>query len=264
MRRARQVRQPGAEQAVAALQPMIEKARWSGGGDGGEPQRQPRELYGHGIHVDAVETALCDEPSHRRAIGFVDLARKAAPFAYQRRLVRAGEKSTGGHQERAAAHRRVDDAQPEDAIGQRVARERRERAPHEIFGNRLRRVEGAGGLAHARPRLERDRMSAATASRRRHPLHARLVVEQRFVHRTELLDTKIAIRDPPAARSGDRGSGRQREYRVRRSGVIQIPPLGQGRSEEHTSELQSLAYLVCRLLLEKKKKKPIKYTLIRL
>src|SRR2546425_7444354 len=27
----------------------------------------------------------------------------------------------------------------------------------------------------------------------------------------------------------------------------------QARSEEHTSELQSLAYLVCRLLLEKKK-----------
>src|SRR5687767_15771855 len=29
------------------------------------------------------------------------------------------------------------------------------------------------------------------------------------------------------------------------------------RSEEHTSELQSLAYLVCRLLLEKKKKRHI-------
>src|SRR5437016_6857566 len=29
----------------------------------------------------------------------------------------------------------------------------------------------------------------------------------------------------------------------------------QGRSEEHTSELQSLTNLVCRLLLEKKKKK---------
>src|SRR2546425_7575626 len=28
-----------------------------------------------------------------------------------------------------------------------------------------------------------------------------------------------------------------------------------GRSEEHTSELQSLAYLVCRLLLEKKTRK---------
>src|SRR3989441_8556280 len=36
-----------------------------------------------------------------------------------------------------------------------------------------------------------------------------------------------------------------------------LRPLGDddARSEEHTSELQSLAYLVCRLLLEKKKKK---------
>src|SRR2546425_8993446 len=32
-------------------------------------------------------------------------------------------------------------------------------------------------------------------------------------------------------------------------------PLSPGRSEEHTSELQSLAYLVCRLLLEKKKRR---------
>src|SRR2546430_12783273 len=31
---------------------------------------------------------------------------------------------------------------------------------------------------------------------------------------------------------------------------------GGGRSEEHTSELQSQSNLVCRLLLEKKKKKP--------
>src|SRR3989441_7458801 len=35
------------------------------------------------------------------------------------------------------------------------------------------------------------------------------------------------------------------------------------RSEEHTSELQSLAYLVCRLLLEKKKKKTINGRLTR-
>src|SRR3712207_7838314 len=32
------------------------------------------------------------------------------------------------------------------------------------------------------------------------------------------------------------------------------PALGDARSEEHTSELQSRQYLVCRLLLEKKKK----------
>src|SRR2546425_8390976 len=41
------------------------------------------------------------------------------------------------------------------------------------------------------------------------------------------------------------------------SGSLLHPPLGlKVRSEEHTSELQSLAYLVCRLLLEKKKKLP--------
>src|SRR5262245_62725535 len=33
------------------------------------------------------------------------------------------------------------------------------------------------------------------------------------------------------------------------------PPMRRARSEEHTSELQSLRHLVCRLLLEKKKKK---------
>src|SRR5256885_6177700 len=36
--------------------------------------------------------------------------------------------------------------------------------------------------------------------------------------------------------------------------------LGQHRSEEHTSELQSPCNLVCRLLLEKKKKPPFFFT----
>src|SRR3712207_7109662 len=37
--------------------------------------------------------------------------------------------------------------------------------------------------------------------------------------------------------------------------LVDQPPLPHARSEEHTSELQSRQYLVCRLLLEKKKKK---------
>src|SRR2546425_6589099 len=41
----------------------------------------------------------------------------------------------------------------------------------------------------------------------------------------------------------------------RRCKVEDQAPSQSLRSEEHTSELQSLAYLVCRLLLEKKKKK---------
>src|SRR5205823_10854565 len=46
-------------------------------------------------------------------------------------------------------------------------------------------------------------------------------------------------------------SGRQTD----RADTFAVPRGFSGlRSEEHTSELQSLAYLVCRLLLEKKKK----------
>src|SRR5687767_15757743 len=46
------------------------------------------------------------------------------------------------------------------------------------------------------------------------------------------------------------------------NGIVPIgPPQSAAllRSEEHTSELQSLAYLVCRLLLEKKKKSKKNY-----
>src|SRR5205823_12627981 len=38
-----------------------------------------------------------------------------------------------------------------------------------------------------------------------------------------------------------------------RARVVLLRVRARNRSEEHTSELQSLAYLVCRLLLEKKK-----------
>src|SRR2546425_9136421 len=41
-------------------------------------------------------------------------------------------------------------------------------------------------------------------------------------------------------------------------------PSAAPRSEEHTSELQSLAYLVCRLLLEKKKKKRLEKCVVRI
>src|SRR5687767_15626503 len=61
---------------------------------------------------------------------------------------------------------------------------------------------------------------------------------------------------PSAAQEG-LDNGRQRpvgDSRPSRSGVA-TPAAVPGRSEEHTSELQSLAYLVCRLLLEKKKHK---------
>src|SRR2546425_8178359 len=55
-------------------------------------------------------------------------------------------------------------------------------------------------------------------------------------------------------------------FDARRAGVVRMfdvaSPSCPYRSEEHTSELQSLAYLVCRLLLEKKKNRPMIHWLL--
>src|SRR2546423_2886978 len=58
-----------------------------------------------------------------------------------------------------------------------------------------------------------------------------------------------------ARRRGDRLSGHRQVAGARSRMVERTADLHAdgARSEEHTSELQSLAYLVCRLLLEKKK-----------
>src|SRR5947199_5387928 len=58
-------------------------------------------------------------------------------------------------------------------------------------------------------------------------------------------------------RSGYRGGACARFHDHARAGGRGLPSArdrGTERSEEHTSELQSLRHLVCRLLLEKKKK----------
>src|SRR3712207_8144323 len=56
----------------------------------------------------------------------------------------------------------------------------------------------------------------------------------------------------PRAARGGRGRGPGELLALLRAPRPAGP--GRGRSEEHTSELQSRQYLVCRLLLEKKKK----------
>src|SRR2546425_3424944 len=78
-----------------------------------------------------------------------------------------------------------------------------------------------------------------------------------------------ACRAPAVAQETDSASNGYKDRRIRLpsgpgllhefdderlSHELGLHDLPGGRSEEHTSELQSLAYLVCRLLLEKKKK----------
>src|SRR3989441_6375613 len=74
------------------------------------------------------------------------------------------------------------------------------------------------------------------------------------VHREPRVPAGAAVGRP----RGGWGAGRRRVVRARLADAARRVAGAQhhgGRSEEHTSELQSLAYLVCRLLLEKKKKK---------
>src|SRR6266568_9466585 len=54
-------------------------------------------------------------------------------------------------------------------------------------------------------------------------------------------------------------SQRQRCRGAHRPSTRPPPRRARGRSEEHTSELQSQFHLVCRLLLEKKKKKQLSH-----
>src|SRR2546425_11573094 len=68
------------------------------------------------------------------------------------------------------------------------------------------------------------------------------------------ISTRDAVSDARDDRDlARRGAGGEHDRLCRGA-----PGLDQ-RSEEHTSELQSLAYLVCRLLLEKKKNKKTHY-----
>src|SRR3712207_7353944 len=67
---------------------------------------------------------------------------------------------------------------------------------------------------------------------------------------TTLFRSRQVHRHDSAARRGHHSRAQRGVVRPRSSGVGSRAD----RSEEHTSELQSRQYLVCRLLLEKKKK----------
>src|SRR2546430_6360596 len=70
----------------------------------------------------------------------------------------------------------------------------------------------------------------------------------------------MALPDGPAG--GDAEQQHQRHEHEGRGPREAVPLLERPRSEEHTSELQSQSNLVCRLLLEKKKKRTKPHTTI--
>src|SRR5262245_64053441 len=81
--------------------------------------------------------------------------------------------------------------------------------------------------------------------------------------RSSDLDRRLAQLGPAVDRASDRVDVRRRLRRLHAAPHVNaIGGAINGRSEEHTSELQSLRQLVCRLLLEKKKSHKPPETLI--
>src|SRR5229473_3014179 len=113
---------------------------------------------------------------------------------------------------------------------------------HPEPGQRPRGVEGTSARDHALGAVSVvDHVDQGLAT---HDDHGRISPEPRVIIRV----------GTTWCSDGDRSPSRRRN---RTSAAVR--PMAAGswamtRSEEHTSELQSLAYLVCRLLLEKKKK----------
>src|SRR2546430_4523095 len=72
--------------------------------------------------------------------------------------------------------------------------------------------------------------------------------------RSTLFPYTTLFRSHPAAAPGATGAALRLRGVVSQGGRVRPLRLARSRSEEHTSELQSQSNLVCRLLLEKKKK----------
>src|SRR3712207_7849384 len=78
-------------------------------------------------------------------------------------------------------------------------------------------------------------------------------VDSRDDHRVQVADLLAGL--------GRRWAAARLVSRLDSAGPGRTRPSDQTRSEEHTSELQSRQYLVCRLLLEKKNKSYFLFTL---
>src|SRR5258706_7690338 len=104
-----------------------------------------------------------------------------------------------------------------------------------------------------RPRGSRERPNLRVKA-----WDARSTLLRLYTSNSHHLPPRFCRLKPIGAVVGRRGSGTSSRCRVAcgaRAPEGWRPRAAAGRSEEHTSELQSLTNLVCRLLLEKKKKK---------
>src|SRR5438445_7968668 len=90
------------------------------------------------------------------------------------------------------------------------------------------------------------------------PPAAGTITSPSFAQRHAMLRPSVDHSDTPAGTVSDLTTTGNVSGADHRPSVVRVKTCN--RSEEHTSELQSRQYLVCRLLLEKKKKINTNYT----
>src|SRR3989441_2302782 len=142
--------------------------------------------------------------------------------------------------------------------GRRPPRASRDTGRHRPWGRRL-RSRRCGADERSRPRRVPSRGELEAERRGERLEHgARLGVSAPELEELVLCGP-VAVRQRERTRAPDQGH--RRGDALGRGGrchpferALDRATHREARSEEHTSELQSLAYLVCRLLLEKKKK----------
>src|SRR5687767_15059392 len=162
----------------------------------------------------------------------------------RRRLAARAEVARRAHE--AVAEVILPDAIDHDARGEGVV----------LAGDRFRELEASAaacewlavGARDDRGELPRDFLARAggIAANENFRLHGRLAIDDRLCARRT---ARMRRRQPIHLLL--------KRALVDAVGRVEDVVSFRERSEEHTSELQSLAYLVCRLLLEKKKKRYI-------
>jgi hypothetical protein len=214
-----------ADQAVAGHEPVVQERQRLVRGKRGEPQRQPRDLHGCRVQIDAEQTPLRDLASKRDALRCAHVGSVPPAITNQCLLGRRGQLRARRDQERAAAHRRIEDAQAQDVVRASAGEKRPQRLTDHTGGQRARRVERTGGFAKV--------------SRSRQPAGVGLVVEDLLVDGPKLLDVQVAIDDALLSGMSIRRRGADRQHRLRHHPIVDrlsIEGAGAGRREQASVE----------------------------
>src|SRR5262245_16601062 len=95
---------------------MVEKRQRSIGRERREPKGETGKLHRHRIHVDAIQATLSHYTSNCHPFPFTEVAGMATATTKERLLVGVCKVATGGDEESAAAHRRIDDSKLQNSV----------------------------------------------------------------------------------------------------------------------------------------------------